>query len=226
MHSFDNKEDQRERMREFISFARYCDSNLPIFVGHSLFFKQFYSRRVSKLLSQNRPLLAEQMKKYRLSNATILAVTVLFGPRHDSEPQIIDADLIFGGGFHVSDEDHQHHHHHHHHHNGTHDRGRRNTHTGGGGQLKSPGTGIEDIFNEDSNPSSTSMNASSRLGLLVPLTREMTDRAAAIALAIQQHSQNTLLSSEKKLKKPNAFTAGISGLGQGVKNMARKVLDL
>lgn len=104
MHSFDSKADQADRLKEFISFARYCDAKTPIFVGHSLFFKNFYSKKVSEVLSKRRPELVENLRKYRLGNATVLAVTVLFSAHDDGECMILDADVLFGGGFHGHEE--------------------------------------------------------------------------------------------------------------------------
>jgi hypothetical protein len=99
--SFDTQADQIERVEEFISFSRYCEAACPIFVGHSLFFKLFYSRRLSKFLSTVRPELAANLKKFRLGNASVLAMTVLYSSQSDLECTILDADLIFGGGFHT-----------------------------------------------------------------------------------------------------------------------------
>ena len=97
--SFDNRVDQHDRVSEFISFSRYCEGDRPIFVGHSLFFKLFYSRRVSTLLAKVRPELSSNLKRHRLGNATILAVTVLYSSENDFDCTILDADLIFGGSF-------------------------------------------------------------------------------------------------------------------------------
>jgi hypothetical protein len=97
--SFDNKIDQAERVGEFISFARYCEAQYPIFVGHSLFFKLFYSKHVSDFLSMIRPELSENLKTCRLGNANVLAVTVLFSSTSDLDCTLLDADLIFGNGF-------------------------------------------------------------------------------------------------------------------------------
>jgi broad specificity phosphatase PhoE len=100
----ENEIEQQIRVREFVTFARYCDAQVPVFVGHSLFFKAFYSKRISKDLFKNRHHLSENLKKFRLSNATMLAVTVSFQDyTHGeglSEAVMIDADIIFGGGFH------------------------------------------------------------------------------------------------------------------------------
>jgi hypothetical protein len=105
MSSFDSKEEQKDRINEFLSFVQYCGDENPIFVGHSLFFKLFYSRRVSDYLENGRPDLANNLKRYKLRNATVLAVTVIFGEDH-----IYDAEIIFGDmsgqhmGFQVTEE--------------------------------------------------------------------------------------------------------------------------
>ena len=108
--SYETEADQQDRIREFISFVRYSDATTPVFVGHSLFFRAFYSKRVSNMLSKNRPDLAANMRKFRLSNATLLAVTLHFLdlPNGNTDATILDADLIFGGGFHggtIQDDD-------------------------------------------------------------------------------------------------------------------------
>lgn len=54
IHSFEPGHEQQVRVKEFLTFVRYCPAELPIFVGHSLFFKAFYSKRISKLLDKNR----------------------------------------------------------------------------------------------------------------------------------------------------------------------------
>jgi hypothetical protein len=119
MTSTERTVEQQERVTEFLTFCRYCEAKLPVFVGHSLFFKAFYSRRISNELLLNRQSLSENLKKFRLSNASMLAVTVKFLDRDNglSEAMIIDSDLIFGGGFHDEQAglDGGHHHHHHHH---------------------------------------------------------------------------------------------------------------
>jgi len=101
MSSHDNEYDVQERIREFVTFARYCDADIPIFVGHSLFFKAFYSKRISNELYSNRRYLSDNLKKFRLSNASLLAVTVSFvDVEHGlSDAILLDADVIFGGGF-------------------------------------------------------------------------------------------------------------------------------
>lgn len=99
LSSFDTAQDQHERIGDFISFSRHCDSQYPIFVGHSLFFKAFYSRRLSPIIERIRPELSENLKKFRLGNASVLALTVLYSGTKDTECTILDADLIFGTGF-------------------------------------------------------------------------------------------------------------------------------
>ena len=99
LSSFDSAQDQHERIGDFISFSRHWDSQCPIFVGHSLFFKAFYSRRLSPIIERIRPELSENLKKYRLGNASVLAVTLLYSSSKDTECTILDADVIFGSGF-------------------------------------------------------------------------------------------------------------------------------
>ena len=41
--------------------------NITVFVGHSLFFKAFYSKRISKLMNKKRPHLSANLKRFRLS---------------------------------------------------------------------------------------------------------------------------------------------------------------
>lgn len=104
--SYDTEIEQEERISEFISFMRYSDkSNIPIFVGHSLFFRTFYKKRISSILKRNRPELVSKLSKYRLSNGTLLALTVQFidkpvGSSSGVDALVIDADIIFDGGFH------------------------------------------------------------------------------------------------------------------------------
>lgn len=100
--SFETDKDQLERVREFLTFSRYCPHDMPVFVGHSLFFKEFYSKRISAVMARKRPNLTANLKRYRLSNATLMAVTVKYIELENgcSEAVILDADLLFGGGFH------------------------------------------------------------------------------------------------------------------------------
>ena len=102
--SYESEPEQQERMLEFISFMRYSDDYCPIFVGHSLFFRKFYKTRLSSTLRRNRPLLSDNLLKYRLANTTVLAMTLEFFdvPKSSSgcDARIVDADILFGGGFH------------------------------------------------------------------------------------------------------------------------------
>ena len=72
-----------DRTSDFLHTAQFCDSPNPIFIGHSNFFRNFCASHLSEALKINRPVLAENMLKFRLSNATMLAVTVLFEPDAD-----------------------------------------------------------------------------------------------------------------------------------------------
>lgn len=108
MSSHESEREQQDRVNEFLNYSRYCDAKIPVFVGHSLFFRAFYSKRVSSQLFQNRRHLSEQLKRFRLSNASMLAVTVAYQEKEGgySDAVMIDADLIFGGGFHGATKDH------------------------------------------------------------------------------------------------------------------------
>ncbi len=101
--SYDNTQDKEERMREFANFIRYCEETSPIFVGHSLFFKTFCNRRISTYLARNRPALVANLRKYKLGNAVLMAVTLVFTNTNTGngccDGKIVDADLICGGGF-------------------------------------------------------------------------------------------------------------------------------
>ena len=106
LSSFDSAADRNERMSEFVNFTRYCDGGSPVFVGHSLFFRQFCASRISTYLKRNRPALASRIKKFKLANATLLAVTLQYNVDSMAADgsvgcTILDADLICGGGFHA-----------------------------------------------------------------------------------------------------------------------------
>eukprot|EP01041_Mallomonas_annulata_P015477 gene15477-32711_t len=97
----DSKEEVQRRVDDFLNFIRYSEVETPIFVGHSLFFKAMYSCRVSKALEANRPELAANMKKYKLDNANIMAITVGYINNLDDSKTpkavILDADILFDG---------------------------------------------------------------------------------------------------------------------------------
>jgi hypothetical protein len=133
LSSFDGKQDAVARELKFLNYVQHSGDKFPIFVGHSLFFRHFYSRRVSvkSLSAKGRPNLAQELKKYKLSNCTVLALTIEFGEdcsvgggllpqflaqasnvasngsstRIRKKSRIIDAELIFGNGMHVSSKD-------------------------------------------------------------------------------------------------------------------------
>jgi hypothetical protein len=102
MSTFDNEKAQLERVREFLTFSRYCPHAVPVFVGHSLFFRHFYSKRIANIMCRKRPNLSANMKRFKLGNATLLAVTVKYYDLEagSSDALILDADVLFGGGFH------------------------------------------------------------------------------------------------------------------------------
>jgi broad specificity phosphatase PhoE len=83
INHFEGKKEMNERMCEFIDFAQFTYEVNPIFVGHSNFFRYFYSNYLSDIISHNRPTLCADLRKNRLSNACGLAVTVLFEEEED-----------------------------------------------------------------------------------------------------------------------------------------------
>jgi hypothetical protein len=78
--------------------VQYSQTETVIFVGHSLFFKKFYSEHISDELKSKNPDLAFQMSKYKLDNAGLLGVTVEF-PENGSRPTIVDCEIMFGSRF-------------------------------------------------------------------------------------------------------------------------------
>lgn len=87
-------EDIQLRVKEFLNFVRTCDAETPIIVGHSQFFRAFYSSHISTTLSQTQPELSANMRKHRLGNGSVLAVTVSY---RNAEPEIVDAAVLFEG---------------------------------------------------------------------------------------------------------------------------------
>jgi broad specificity phosphatase PhoE len=102
IHSFDDKHECQERLLDFLATLRYSDGESPIFVGHSLFFKGLVQSRISKMLEKNRPILSGNLQRHRLANATVLALTAVFPDDQVNcdEAVLLDADVLFGGGFH------------------------------------------------------------------------------------------------------------------------------
>jgi hypothetical protein len=98
----ESKTDIERRVREFISFIQFNGSNQTIFVGHSMFFREFLQSVVSSspTFKSKYPELATNMTKYKLQNCTMLGLTIIFNP-NTGAAQIEDASLMFGGGFDV-----------------------------------------------------------------------------------------------------------------------------
>ena len=123
---FDSQQEQQARIHEFISFIRYCTNNTPttahtdnyntknnnnnnpnytnntpIIIGHSLFFKLFYSTRLSELLKHTRSELYNMLynKQYKLTNCSVLVLSILFSHDNDEECIILDAEVLYNGGF-------------------------------------------------------------------------------------------------------------------------------
>jgi len=83
---YEGKRAMNDRMCEFLDFAQFCEAETPIFVGHSNFFRCFYSNYLSEVVEYNRPALCHDLRQFRLANACCLAVTVLFEEDEDDEP--------------------------------------------------------------------------------------------------------------------------------------------
>jgi len=85
------------RVQDWLDFVRYHEAETPIFVGHSLFYKAFYSKRMSAGFKAAKPELAAKLAKHKLGNAVLMYVEVDFS---GEVPEIADAHILFGGGFH------------------------------------------------------------------------------------------------------------------------------
>lgn len=103
--SSENPDQQQERVREFLRFTRFNGIDKAVYVGHSLFFKAFYSKRISDKLKQKRPHMADDMKTKKLNNACMMAVLVSYPDNPEHEPVIEDAELLFGSSFHHGHDD-------------------------------------------------------------------------------------------------------------------------
>jgi hypothetical protein len=98
VRSHDSEEEIEKRVMDFLQLARFGPLQTPCFVGHSLFFKFMYSRKMSDALVAAKPQLADKMKKFKLDNATMMYLEFDFAD--EDNPEIVDAELMFGGGFH------------------------------------------------------------------------------------------------------------------------------
>jgi len=94
--SYETHEQQQLRVNEFLRFTRYNGVDKAVYVGHSLFFKAFYSTRISDAMQARKPELAEKMQKYKLDNAVMMAVSVTYVDDPAIEAQIDDAQILFG----------------------------------------------------------------------------------------------------------------------------------
>ena len=94
----DSEGSLRERVGEFLAFARLCGRDRAVYVGHSLFFRAVCSA-AGGAMERNRPGLVGPMRTAKLDNATALAVTVRFPDGDDGPPVVEDAAVLFGGGF-------------------------------------------------------------------------------------------------------------------------------
>jgi len=94
---YEGKRAMNDRMCEFLDFAQFCEAETPIFVGHSNFFRYFYSNYLSEVVEYNRPALCQDLRQFRLANACCLAVTVLF---EDDDDEPVDVMHATGGVMH------------------------------------------------------------------------------------------------------------------------------
>ena len=79
--SYDSEADVAERIEDFFLFNRYFSTQSEdacIFVGHSMFFKTL-CKKMSSTLLRNRPILADKLRRFKLGNGSVLAVTVRYG---------------------------------------------------------------------------------------------------------------------------------------------------
>jgi len=88
---YEGKRAMNDRMCEFLDFAQFCEAKTPIFVGHSNFFRYFYSNYLSEVVEYNRPALCHDLRQFRLANACCLAVTVLFEEDEEEENDVPSA---------------------------------------------------------------------------------------------------------------------------------------
>lgn len=115
MHA-ESKNDVDHRIVEFIKFIQYNNSSSCIFVGHSLFFKEFCNHFVGPALKRKHPELGEDMINHKMLNCTMLGMTIIFPQLQGNVPSaadvgsgkldlqayayIDDATVLFGhGGF-------------------------------------------------------------------------------------------------------------------------------
>lgn len=96
-NTYDSEKNIQSRIEDWLDFVRFHEAQTPVFVGHSLFFKAFYSRRMSAAFKRAKPELAAKMAKHKLGNAVMMYVEVDFSGK---TPEITDAHILFGGGFH------------------------------------------------------------------------------------------------------------------------------
>ena len=97
----EKSDDVQVRVREFLRFIRDCPAQAPIIVGHSQFFRAFYSTRISGAFAESNPDLCANLRRRRLGNGTVLAVTVKFTAVEKSateaEAVITNAAILFEG---------------------------------------------------------------------------------------------------------------------------------
>lgn len=91
------------RINEFLKHIQYSSGDTAIYVGHSLFFRQFCSHIVGPVIRNKKPELGENMAKFKLANSSMLALTIVFPDGHLKQgfvkPFVEDACLMFGSSF-------------------------------------------------------------------------------------------------------------------------------
>ena len=100
---YESPKEQQHRLKEFLEFVHHNGHDTAIYVGHSHFYKDLCASIIGSKLPIIKPDIAIKLSKYKLSNASMLGLTIVFP--HDSDvPFIEDASLLFGGDF-VSGDD-------------------------------------------------------------------------------------------------------------------------
>ena len=96
------------RINEFLKHVQYSSGDTAVYVGHSLFFRQFCSHIVGPVIKNKKPELAENMSKFKLSNSSMIAITIVFPDGHLKQgfvkPFVEDACLMFDSSFDTTEE--------------------------------------------------------------------------------------------------------------------------
>ena len=97
--TFDSKDNIKERVMDTLDNIRYGPAEVPVLVGHSLFWRALYGAvcQHSAQFIAEKPELSAKMKKFKLDNGVMMFLDVDFAT---GVPVILDAHLMFNGGFH------------------------------------------------------------------------------------------------------------------------------